>query len=202
MPRLDLIGKRFGKLIVVDYFGIRKRHTYWNVECDCNNLLVVIGTNLQRGCTKSCGCLQKSVTRERCLIHGMSRTAIYDIWKSMKGRCLNTKDKRYKSYGGRGITICDRWLKFEGFYEDMGDQPNGMTIERIDNDRDYNKDNCKWATMKEQAQNRRTNVILSYKGIDLNVTQWAEKLGINSDKLYYRLKQGWSVDRIFATLQY
>ena len=118
----------------------------------------------------------------------------------MKSRCLNSANKAYKNYGGRGITICDKWLEFEEFHKDMGNQPDGMSIERIDNNKGYSKDNCKWATSEEQNNNRFNNHILFYKGISLTIAQWEHRLGMCKSKLHYRLKWGWSIQRALATL--
>lgn len=197
---IDLTGQRFGKLLVISYFGKKEGHPYWNTKCDCGKKSVVYRGSLRNGDTESCGCLFRLMISKNNTTHGKARTLIYKVWVSMKGRCLNLNDKDYKHYGGRGITICDRWMDFELFYKDMGDPPSRMTLERINTNGNYEPGNCKWATQREQANNKRNNVILSYRGTNLTISQWARRLGIRKDTLRYRILHGWTIQRAFATL--
>jgi hypothetical protein len=154
MGRLvDLTGVRFGRLTVVGRCESNKsRHISWDCVCDCGSGVTVFGDNLNRGHTKSCGCLRVDTSRT----HGMYGTRTYRTWNMMKQRCTNPGNTSYKSYGGRGIKICDKWLtSFEDFHKDMGDRPEGMSLDRVDNNGGYCKENCKWSTPKEQASNRR-----------------------------------------------
>lgn len=121
-----------------------------------------------------------------------------EIWRQMKARCLNPKNARYEGYGGRGITICDRWLKFENFREDMGEPPEGLSLERRDNDAGYSKDNCYWATRAEQQANLRTNVRLTYQGKTQHVAAWAREVGLAEITLVTRLRRGWPVERALS----
>lgn len=131
--------------------------------------------------------------------HGMTDTPEYKVWNNMYSRCLNKNHPRYKDWGGRGITIDKKWLKFEGFYEDMGDRPGGnYTLERKDNSLGYSKDNCYWATTREQAINRRSNRILTANGYKFTMIEWSEKLNINPVTLSSRLRRGWSVEEALA----
>ena len=197
MKKLELSGRKFNKLTVISYSNTKKGNTHWNVKCDCGNSLVVNGSYLLNNHTKSCGCLQGS----GIVTHGKTQTLSYETWGRMKTRCLNAKNKDYKYYGGRGITICNRWRNsFENFYKDMGDRPDGMTLERIDNSKGYEPNNCKWATHEEQCNNKRNNCILTYRGISLNLVQWAKRLRINKSTLYWRIRQGWPIQKAFATL--
>jgi len=132
--------------------------------------------------------------------HGLYRTPSYRSWQKMRARCLNTNHKHYSNYGGRGITICERWNDFRNFFADMGERPEGMTLERIDNSKGYSPENCRWATRKEQQNNMRRNRILQLNGKSMNLTQWAEYLGIKRKTLEKRLNIfGWSVERALTT---
>jgi hypothetical protein len=126
--------------------------------------------------------------------HGMSYSRPYGIWRSMKERCLNKNSPAWRHYGGRGITVCDRWMEFENFYADMGDPPAGMELDRIDNDGPYTKENCRWATIKQQGRNRRTNRMITFRGETKCVTEWAESLGMRPSALIHRLDKGWPVE--------
>lgn len=118
--------------------------------------------------------------------HGKSYSKEYNTWSSMKARCINKSSSKYSAYGGRGITICTRWFVFENFFDDMGPQPKGMTLERIDNDLGYSPENCKWASMAEQQRNKRNNVYLTYNGETKTLTEWAEVVGISRQCMFLR----------------
>ena len=163
---IDLTGQKFERLTVLEYAGKNKnRNYYWKCQCECGNIIVVQYGNIKKGTTKSCGCLQKEKARELLTTHGMGHTRFYKTWANMKTRCLNKKTKDYKHYGDRGIIVCEEWLDFNNFKEDMyksylkhveefGEKQT--TIDRIDNNDGYYKNNCKWATRKEQIANQRT----------------------------------------------
>ena len=159
----DITGQKFGRLTAIKFsHKIRNVH-YWLFKCDCGNQKVILRCSVKANETTSCGCYLREFFENggSSKTHGMSRTKIYHRWSGMKKRCLIQTAKDYKHYGGRGITICKKWLKFENFYEDMGDAPKGKTLERLDNNKGYYKKNCCWATWKEQANNRRKRRIIN-----------------------------------------
>lgn len=158
---VDLTGKRYGRLTVLERTDSTGRNIRWLCRCDCGKESKVFGFSLKRGQTKSCGCLQKEVTSEIMTKHGLTNTPEYKIWKSMRDRINNPNNKAYGYYGGKGITYDPRWESFENFLEDMGERPKGMTLDRIDPNGNYCKENCRWADYSTQGYNqniRQTNI--------------------------------------------
>ena len=192
--RLNLVGQKFGRLTVIADAGNRRKQSLWECLCDCGNLVKVMAGYLKSNHTKSCGCLKIDIHT----IHGQAVRASYSktyaAWVDMTQRCNNPRNKAYKNYGARGITVHPRWLNFKTFYEDVGDIPKNMTIERINNDGNYEPGNWRFATRKEQASNRRTNRWVEYNGETKTMTQWAEDLGLRPTTLRGRLNK-WSIDR-------
>jgi hypothetical protein len=201
---LELAGQKFGRLTVFCKNPERgvHRHVQWDCICECGNRRTLNACSLVSGHTTSCGCYQS----ERVTTHGMKGTPEYNSWFSMKDRCYRKDNPRYHDYGGRGITVCDRWLEsFENFYEDMGDKPGpGYSIERKDNNLGYFKDNCKWATKIEQANNRRDNVLFEYKGnkhtsAELSRLPEAIKNGLSAETIRTRIERyGFSVEKAIS----
>lgn len=204
----NLIGKRFGMLVVIRKTELRGGNSViWECDCDCGKKGKLVRSEyLRKGGTKSCGCSTGEFCRKSKTTHGLSRKAetrpTFIKWVSMLSRCKNKKDKSFKYYGGRGITVCDRWLDFALFFSDMGAAPIGMTIERVDNDKGYSPENCRWATIREQANNKRSNRIISAVGLKMTISNWAETVGIPKDTIRTRLEAGWSeYDSLFTPVK-
>lgn len=164
----------------------------WLCRCDCGNTKVIRLDALQAGMTLSCGCLHK----ERVSTHGLTGTREYRIWSRMKRSCNVKGDKDYPSYGGRGIKICERWKSFKNFLADMGPS-NGLQIERKNNNKGYSPSNCVWATVTQQARNRRSNLVITYKGITACLAEHCERLGLEYYKTHQRIYKGWPLERAF-----
>lgn len=203
MPATDLTGRVFGYLTILRRVGTTQtiaKRALWEARCICGKLVVRIGTNLlqeSRGKKKSCGCRRREMYLEAWGTHGMTSHRAFHTWSAMKSRCGNPNDKDWRNYGARGISVCERWQQsFDAFWEDMGfSYKDGLTIERKDNSGNYHKDNCKWATVREQSNNRRTNVYLDTPAGRLTIAQAAREFGVKEVTLAARLKRGWPVLR-------
>jgi hypothetical protein len=149
---IDKTGLRYGRWVLTSYLGASK----WKCVCDCGVVRTVPGRDLVSGKSKSCGCLRDEQVGDYRRTHGGSDSKTYGTWLHMRGRCLNPSNFRYALYGGRGIRICERWDKFENFLSDMGPRPEGMSLDRIDNNQGYSPSNCRWATQKMQVHNSRS----------------------------------------------
>jgi hypothetical protein len=196
---IDLTGKTFNRLRVLGRHPVRRGvDVYWNCICVCGRHTVVRGAALRSGTTGSCGCLHREIAArvgDRSRTHGMSGTTEHIIWTGMIGRCTNPHDHAYANYGGRGITVCPRWMKFENFLADMGKRPSRRhSLDRKENDKGYSLSNCRWATSTEQAQNRRSAHIIEFRGEQLLLTEWARRLGIRATTLLDRIQCGWPLE--------
>lgn len=194
---IDLSGQKFGRLLVLERAENHGRQTYWKCRCDCGNIKEINGSKLKNGHTKSCGCLSKEITSEMSRTHGMSDTRLYRIYKKMYRRCYKPKTKSFENYGGRGITICTEWLGEHGFenfakWSTENVYNDNLSIDRKDNDKGYSPENCRWATAKEQANNTRSTVFLTYNGETKPASEWSEITGIRQDTLTMRKRSGWS----------
>ena len=188
-----MIGQVFGKLEVISRAPATagNRGARWSCQCECGNTTVSRSDALKTGRAKSCGCHRAELGGKHLkkinTTHGMYGTPEYKTWQSMLNRCRNENDPSYINYGGRGISVCAEWESFENFYADMGDRAEGMSIERIDVNGDYSNENCLWADNKQQANNRRSNHVIVYKGESKTLSQWAEYYAIPTWKLSQRL---------------
>jgi hypothetical protein len=197
--RKDLTGQVFGRLKVLEFNHTKNRKSYWVCKCSCGNCKTIRSDSLVISGTISCGCAQREIAGSE-IKHGRTFTPEYRTWAKMRERCNNKNSKDFKYYGGRGIKIAPRWNDFRVFYSDMGDRPShGHSIGRVDNNIGYSPSNCIWATSKEQANNRRNNVLLTHKGKTQNINQWREKLGFSHSLIQNRLKRGWSVEKTLTT---
>ena len=198
---IDLTGRTFGRLTVIERaelaLGERPRFARWRCRCECGAATVVRAAELRGGSTRSCGCLMRDVCSAKARTHGESKCAPeYKSWSSIKARCYRSNHVYFKHYGGRGILMCDRWRdSYEAFLEDMGRKPSPKhSVDRIDNDGNYEPGNCKWSTMKEQSRNTRHNSLLTIKGRTMSAIEWAEEVGINYNTLQRRVRAGWPHD--------
>lgn len=202
MIKHDLTGKHFGKLTVINYAGKDKtNHSLWNCRCECGKTKIIVGYSLIKGSTVSCGCYNREIirTQKANLKHGCSNTHIYQVWKAMKQRCYNKNNKFYSRYGARGITICDEWKNnFQAFYDwSMSNgYRNGLTIDRINNNGNYEPNNCRWVTIMVQENNKSNTLFYEYRGQTYNLQELAEMSGIKRNVLYQRLHTcKWDIEK-------
>lgn len=181
---VNLQGVRFGRLVVLRKAASRKGHAMWYCQCDCGNEILTLSASLRSNRTTSCGCARRELVALAFTTHGASKGKTYSTWSNMKRRCLDPSNPCYRNYGGRGIAVCEEWRSFEGFYRDMGDRPDGATIERIDVNKGYSKDNCIWATKLDQARNKRNTIRITINGETRPLMEWAEAFNGNYQKMY------------------
>lgn len=202
---VDLTGFVFGRLTVAERIMVpRGRGTYWRCICACGGEKILFSGAIKAGKTNSCGCILSEFNIARNTRHGMSYSREYGIWMAAKSRCFRPTNMAYKYYGGRGITMCERWRRsFAAFYADMGPCPPGLSIDRIDNNGNYEPENCRWATRKEQANNRPKGISLEAMGESLNFSEWGRKLGIDPLRISARIRLlGMSVDEALTPVDY
>lgn len=194
----DLTSCRFGMLLVLSKHSMNAAGSRWLCLCDCGRQTVVDRCNLKK--VKSCGCYRSEATTKSKTTHGKTGTKVYRAWRHMLNRCGNPNDGKWKDYGGRGISVCERWQSFEHFYTDMGDPPDGTSLDRIDVNGNYEPSNCRWATPVVQARNKRGNHLLEFRGETKTMAEWSEQLGIASGVLQQRLgRHGWDIERALTT---
>ena len=201
-------GERFGRLTVIcevepKKYGKRCRVRQFLCKCDCGNKTIVNMNNLRNGITRSCGCLRKELNKgyiEDCL-DKPQQSRLHNIWLAMRNRCNSKKGKDYRNYASKGITVCDEWKDFNTFFEwaiNNGYHPS-KSIDRIDGNKGYSPDNCRWATAKMQANNIKTNVIITYNGESHTIPKWSQITNIPSYVIRNRRNYGWNVERILTT---
>lgn len=189
-------GTKYGRLTVIEQTGRDKNHKkLYLCRCECGEEKVFIGSRLKSGHTKSCGCLSRDTVIARSTKHSLSRTRAAASWANMMYRCYDPQEAYYHRYGARGIKVCERWHDLKNFFEDMGERPEGQTLERINNDGDYEPGNCKWASPLEQSQNTSFNRQLTFNGLTLCLSEWARRAGIKRNTIEGRLDRGWSIEQ-------
>jgi hypothetical protein len=193
-----MTGVTYGSLTELRRIGDNKKHPKYEYLCVCGKKTIKRIDHVKAGLTTSCGCVQRTGARKRMTSHGMSGTTEYATWKGIISRCTNPNVKEYARYGGRGITVSEEWLNsFETFYEDMGKKQDRYTIDRIDNNKGYSKDNCRWSTYSENNRNKQKSILIFYNGQTKPLIEWAEELGFNYGTLVSRLRRNkWPIKRL------
>lgn len=186
--KVNIVGKKFGKLLIESEVELRNKngHILYLCLCDCGNKKEILGASIRQGLTKSCGCEHISAIKK----HGMDGTPIYKTWVGMRNRCNNPKNRAYPEYGGRGIKVCDRWNNsFTDFFLDMGNKPDGHSIDRINVNGNYEPENCRWATSKQQQDNRRNSVCVIVDGIRYAPSDYAKLIGLTVSGANKRMRR-------------
>lgn len=198
------IGEKIGKLTILSYANFtkngRNKLHFWNTKCECGTVKKIAHKRLiNKNSDWSCGCELRKKVGDRFRTHGLKQHPSYESWKGMLSRCTDSKNKEFHNYGARGIKIEDtRWYDVRNFIADMGERPNGLTLERINVNQGYQKSNCRWATWKEQARNRRNNHLITFNGETHHLIDWAEKMECDASKILHRLKYGWDIERVLT----
>jgi hypothetical protein len=204
---LNLIDRVFNRLTVIEKSISSPQGTRWLCKCECGNTTIVLGKKLINQHTQSCGCFKKEWASINKITHGLTKKgdktnrALHGIWCQMRNRCEDPTNPAYKDYGGRGITVCERWQTFIHFFNDMGKRPSiKHSIERQDNNAGYYPDNCYWATMWEQAANRRNNTSITFEGKTQHLSAWAREKGLATNTLSMRIKEyNWPIEKALNT---
>lgn len=210
---IDLTGHKYGRLTVIKYCGNKRQssngrtYRYWLCRCDCGKEVEVSTEHLRSGNTKSCGCYSYELSQKLNYQHGMTDTRLHVVWKNMKRRCYCSDLESYKNYGGRGIKICDEWKNdFLAFYKwsiengyDENAKHGECTLDRIDNNGDYEPSNCRWVNMYVQTRNTRRNRYIEFNGKRLTICEWGKEIGGSSTTVLYRINKGWAVEEALLT---
>ena len=205
MKTVDISNKKFGKLLAVKRCTNMSGKTAWECKCDCGNITFVTTSNLTCNRIRSCGCLKIKQLLERSTTHNQRHTVLYSVWRGLRQRCNNPKHASYHNYGGRGITVCEEWDKsFQAFYdwsyangystENQKDEKLKLTIDRIDNNGNYEPSNCRWVDRKTQTRNMRTTRFITFNGQNKSVSEWCEIYGIKLQTFNTRIRNGWTIE--------
>ena len=198
---VDIAGQKFGRLFVLGPIKQTANSSIvWRCQCDCGNIADVLGGSLRDGKTQSCGCYNRESSRERVYSHGMKGTRIYRIWNAMKARCKYPSSPSYENYGARGVSVCQQWQdSFEDFHFYVAQLPHfdedGYSLDRIDNDGNYEPGNIKWSTRAEQSSNKRNNLLITFNGKTQCVAAWSREVGVPTGTIAYRIRHGWPIER-------
>lgn len=202
MNVIDMTGRRYGRLVVVKQSDKRfgtKQAIGWLCACDCGKEIVVRGYSLRCGNTQSCGCLFVDSVTKHGQTRGYQGTAAYRSWDHMVQRCTNPNNSFFHNYGGRGIKVCERWMSFPAFLADMGQRPDGMSLDRIDVNGNYEPENCRWATRTEQMNNTRRNTMITFAGRTMSLSDWARETSLTTPCISGRLKRRWPIEKVLTT---
>jgi hypothetical protein len=198
--RIDITGLRCHALTVIGPSDrTHGKARLWRCVCDCGNETFQTSAYLRAGWRKSCGCMTRELISRSRTRHGDTDTPTWRSWSSMMDRCYLETHKSFKDYGGRGISVCERWHAYENFRADMGERPESTTLGRINNDGGYWPENCEWQSITEQSRNRRSTRLIEFCGEKLCLVEWAERVGLTADTLWKRIKAGWGIERSLTT---
>lgn len=200
----DISGQAYGYWTVLHKCDLRgpRGEIFWQCVCACGNRREVLGSNLLKGVSTSCGCTRDIGVRSKTHGHATNKgiSPTYHSWAGMKARCTNPNNTHFQYYGAMGISVCERWMKFENFLSDMGEKPPGKSIDRVDPSGDYTPQNCRWADGKSQANNKNNSRLITALGQTLTLQQWAEKLGVTHGTIIFRIdKAGWPLEKALTT---
>lgn len=205
MKKINMLGERSGRLTVIaESPNSKKGEGMWLCKCECGNEVIALGHALRIKRKQSCGCLLAESNVKRLKTHGMAGTRVYRSWQHMKERCDSIESKDYKNYGGRGIRYCEQWKSFESFYEwSMNNgYSDSLSIDRIDNDGNYEPSNCRWSTRQVQNSNTRVNIFVEINNQTKTLASWAKEVGMNEGTIRWRYKQGITGERLISKKDY